>query len=992
MPSPTTFTAHRPHRRRGTAMLITMLVTTAAVAVLFMASDRMRGNAVMVDLANDRLRASLAAETIAALIEAKLVGHAAEVESLTTNLDDHPAAWWNLTGCSYSVGGTQIIPERGLWINGCVVRWRLEPVKIAAVIDAHSTAPEATYTVNREVDPSRLAQRDSEARAASEGGTLLPGNPPFFHYRIVAEAYALKNAADVTAAPWSQPGQHTVSAQVQRVVQLNLINLFDFAVFYGAHGETGDLEFEPDADTVMNASMHSNGAIYLGGTGATFKTRNYKQSASDGGTITMGNRSDKVQISGVMGVFRLRKAANVFFASASGNDEPTVLSPLEVPRPGRPVKKAKHVSVMSGSLDLNGGDGDPATEKVSLNGEKFTYLRDSRSDWSLPENRVDPYIKDAKSGGVAITSLASIPEFAGYPLEPQRLVGEQIPLYRTVDGDRFTVNPGREPARPLYYTSTGDLTTDRATGVRTVYATDMPLFRFSDAAGKTYEDVWPSQPVGPLSAALAPAGVPPVLDAPLGATPAEPHHTWLPAVPVPGAPGVVLGYYLEKSLFGTAGATTTGLTIRERGRQNSTFHWARTGETATTASGLPGQDLPVPADYADAASWIRAQVAWLKSNYAVYLGRGVDGRPRDITDEFFDFAAGTAEAAGDPALLVAGQGRFVNRREAHWLDDHGYFSAAAAHGPAGEDSARTLRACPFTLHLAQVCSFLRAASPTFGGLAPGTQFNGLVYLHRTPRLGQVAGNEGTYDPLAPLRYHPVSDPVPLAPDAISNTAHEFLVVGSLMPDATPAVGSPGSWVLYPLQLPVRIDQAAAIDWGGTRPGGGVQGLTIVTPDPCYIQGAFNTTPTSRGERPAGALFADSLTLLSNRWSDAENDQDADFSGPLPVAADTSLNLSLVLNNLPTDEDNVGAGGSGGLHNLVRYLEDWSGHTVTLQGSLVVLNRMRYSRAPLEEGTSYRLPQRRFIPDPGVFSESGKPPFAPSGIKVTRMVSTVSDTP
>ena len=167
------FVIANPHRRRGTALLVTMLVTTAVVAILFVASDRTHAASILADLESDRLRASLAAESVAALIEAKLVGHAAEVENLTTNVEKDPATWWNLAGCAYLDGTTSVIPQRGLWINGCLVRWRIEPVKIASVVEANTTANNATFTVNRQINPNHVAQRDADARSSSGGATLL---------------------------------------------------------------------------------------------------------------------------------------------------------------------------------------------------------------------------------------------------------------------------------------------------------------------------------------------------------------------------------------------------------------------------------------------------------------------------------------------------------------------------------------------------------------------------------------------------------------------------------------------------------------------------------------------------------------------------------------------------------------------------------------------------------------------------------------------------
>lgn len=976
--SHTRFAINSPSRRRGAAMLVTMLVTTAVVAILFTALDQRRAQSVLANLGDDRERARLAAESVAALIEARLVNRAAETENLTRNVQDDPTLWWGLTGCSYTVGNSAVIPQRGLWFNGCVVRWRIEPVKITSQLDGEG----GVYSVNRAIDPQAAPQRESDARAAHGQGTLLAGNPPFFHYRIVSEAYALTDRDEVDAAPWSQPGRHTVSVQSQRVIQLNLINLFDYAVFYGANGETGDLEFEPETDTVMHASMHSNGAVFLGGTGTVFTSKNYKKSASDGGLITMGSRGEKVEVSGVTGIFRMRKAANMYFASSAGNDEPTVKAPLDVPRPGKKVKQAKHQSFMSGLLDLNGGDGNPATEKVAINGEKFTYNRDSRSDWSLPENRIDPYIKDARSGGTAITTLAGIPQFSAHPLEPQRRVGAQVPLYRNRSTGAFTINPTRAAVEPLYYATSGDLISDPEPGARTVYATDMPLFRFDDGAGNIYEDVWPNQPLTPISASLAPAATTPDVDAPNGSTPPDRRHTWLPLIPRPRAAGAMLGYHLERSLFGNG--TSTGLTIRERGQQNQAFQWERDG--SAVEGFVISANPPERSAFSEPAKYVRAHVAWLKSNFVVYLGTDATGAPRDITDEFFDTNLAAAVAAGSPDRLVASVDRFVNRREARWLQDNGYFSAAAEMGPDGPDSARTLRARPLTLHLAQVTAFLRTPHAAFGGSAPGDVFNGIVYVHRTPRLSQVAGREDTHEVLAPLRYNPISDPAPLAPDAISNTPRAFLHLG---PQSDSAVGSPGAWLVYPLHLPVRIDQAETIDLG-TRPAGALPGVTIITPAPCYLRGSFNTIAGTSGKLPPCALFADSLTLLSNNWDDAENDQDSDYDGPLPQASDAELNLSLVLNNLPTDETNAAVGGSGGVHNLVRYLEDWSAYRMRLHGSVVVLNRMLYSRATLEDGTSQRAPQRTIIPDPGILGQGIKPPAAPSGIRVTRMVNTLDE--
>jgi hypothetical protein len=277
----------------------------------------------------------------------------------------------------------------------------------------------------------------------------------------------------------------------------------------------------------------------------------------------------------------------------------------------------------------------------------------------------------------------------------------------------------------------------------------------------------------------------------------------------------------------------------------------------------------------------------------------------------------------------------------------------------------------------------------FAGDPPSKSFNGLIYVHRTPRLSQIIGSEDRYHPLAPLRYNPISDISPTAPSVISNVNRDFLQRGKSGPTSGNSIGTPNTWVTYPSNLAVRIDQGSRIDWGGVQANGRIRGLSIVTPNHCYVKGSYNTVSDAGGKFPPCALFADAITVLSNLWQDADNDQDQDYDGPLPLADSCSFNLSLVLDNLPTDFDNVDDLGSGGVHNVVRFLEDWSGQTYTVSGSLVVLNRMRYSRSKLGLGTYYKAPARVFDFNPDLLTESEQPPFSPVGVKMTRVISTLN---
>ena len=131
------------------------------------------------------------------------------------------------------------------------------------------------------------------------------------------------------------------------------------------------------------------------------------------------------------------------------------------------------------------------------------------------------------------------------------------------------------------------------------------------------------------------------------------------------------------------------------------------------------------------------------------------------------------------------------------------------------------------------------------------------------------------------------------------------------------------------------------------------------------------------------------TVLSNRWTDSANDRDSDFDGPLPLADACSFNASLMINNLPTDFDNLDELGSGGVQNAIRFLEDWQGQPFAFSGSLVVLNRMRYSRAKLGLNSYFRTPIRSLQYNPDLLIEAEQPPFSPIGIKMTRVIHTLN---
>jgi hypothetical protein len=122
------------------------------------------------------------------------------------------------------------------------------------------------------------------------------------------------------------------------------------------------------------------------------------------------------------------------------------------------------------------------------------------------------------------------------------------------------------------------------------------------------------------------------------------------------------------------------------------------------------------------------------------------------------------------------------------------------------------------------------------------------------------------------------------------------------------------------------------------------GLTIASENPVYIQGDYNCQPASCGTgtfvasgNAAASVAADSVTLLSNTWNDVNSfAYPYDTSGGRPgntTTYRTAIIAGKGLEFLQVAGTGQDYGTDGGVHNFLRYLEDWNG-TLYYKGSLV----------------------------------------------------------
>ncbi len=134
---------------------------------------------------------------------------------------------------------------------------------------------------------------------------------------------------------------------------------------------------------------------------------------------------------------------------------------------------------------------------------------------------------------------------------------------------------------------------------------------------------------------------------------------------------------------------------------------------------------------------------------------------------------------------------------------------------------------------------------------------------------------------------------------------------------------------------VRIRNGAKLPFGG---------LTIASDLPIYLEGSFNTN------NPQPALLAgDAVTFLSDRWQDARSwgaigDRSA-FASKYYVVVMTG--------NTETQWGKY----NGGLENVIRFLENWTGKTCFYRGAIIDLWYSEVATGQWSYGSYYTAPQR-----------------------------------
>ncbi|HBA85829.1 MAG TPA: hypothetical protein DCZ95_17235 [Verrucomicrobia bacterium] len=132
------------------------------------------------------------------------------------------------------------------------------------------------------------------------------------------------------------------------------------------------------------------------------------------------------------------------------------------------------------------------------------------------------------------------------------------------------------------------------------------------------------------------------------------------------------------------------------------------------------------------------------------------------------------------------------------------------------------------------------------------------------------------------------------------------------------------------------------------------GLTFASDLPLYVEGEYNTCSV----QPA-LVTGDAVTFLSENWQDARST--AGLATRAPV--NTTYNTVIMTGNTATVPGGGAANYNGGLENVLRFLEDWSGETVYYRGSIIDLWYSEKANAPWSYGSYYTAPVRNWGYDP-----------------------------
>jgi Tfp pilus assembly protein PilX len=168
------------------------------------------------------------------------------------------------------------------------------------------------------------------------------------------------------------------------------------------------------------------------------------------------------------------------------------------------------------------------------------------------------------------------------------------------------------------------------------------------------------------------------------------------------------------------------------------------------------------------------------------------------------------------------------------------------------------------------------------------------------------------------------------------------------------------------------------------------GFTVASENPVYVQGDYNSSvsdpfwTTGSGTTPHSnaSIVADSVSLLSNGWSDLNSLTNYTTLGSRTATNSYYRTAISAGKNVPFPQPGftgvaVDFGTDGGMHNFLRLLEGWGSANLNYNGSLVSMYYSEYNTGTFKCCTVvYGAPTRHFYFDTQFLNPANLPPATP----------------
>jgi len=154
---------------------------------------------------------------------------------------------------------------------------------------------------------------------------------------------------------------------------------------------------------------------------------------------------------------------------------------------------------------------------------------------------------------------------------------------------------------------------------------------------------------------------------------------------------------------------------------------------------------------------------------------------------------------------------------------------------------------------------------------------------------------------------------------------------------------------------------------------GINGLTVVSNDPVYVKGNYNSSSSK-----SAAVICDAINLLSGDWVDSTSTSGLGAR----KAEDTTINAAFIAGIDTTQAGKY----NGGLENYPRLHEDWGNANLNITGSFVALWESAISKGKWKYGEpQYAAPKNRnWTYNTNFNNVANLPPFTPWAVEARRI--------